>query len=64
MHEGHHIIVAIHVITWSARAIRDIPNMVNEAASKYDDLSVEVTYGALGLNDGIVRELSKNAAGS
>ena len=39
-------------------AIRDIPNLVYDAASNYPDLNVEVTE-PLGLDDGIINVIKK-----
>ena len=59
VHEGAtHIIAHPYMLSPGRHAIRDIPNMVNEAAGKYDDVIIEVTE-PLGLDDGIIHVIRK-----
>tara|TARA_Y100001935_G_scaffold255139_1_gene266728 strand:- start:492 stop:848 length:357 start_codon:yes stop_codon:yes gene_type:complete len=59
VHEGAtHIIAHPYMLSPGRHAIRDIPNMVNEAAAKYDNVIIEVTE-PLGLDDGIIRVIQK-----
>jgi len=53
-----HIIAHPYMLSPGRHAIRDIPNMVNDAALKYDDVIIEVTE-PLGLDDGIIRVIQQ-----
>ena len=53
-----HIIAHPYMLSPGRHAIRDIPNMVYDAASSHPDLTVEVT-DPLGLDDHIIRVIQK-----
>ena len=53
-----HIVAHPYMLSPGRHAIRDIPNMVTEAASKYENITVEVTE-PLGLDDGIIQVIKK-----
>ena len=53
-----HIIAHPYMLSPGRHAVRDIPNMVYDEASKYPDLTVEVTE-PLGLDDGIINVIKK-----
>ena len=52
-----HIIAHPYMLSPGRHAMRDIPNMVHEAASDYD-VQIEVTE-PLGLDDGIINVIKK-----
>ena len=52
-----HIIAHPYMLSPGRHAMRDIPNMVHEAASDYD-IQIEVTE-PLGLDDGIINVIKK-----
>ena len=52
-----HVIAHPYMLSPGRHAMRDIPNMVHEAASDYD-IQVEVT-APLGLDDGIINVIKK-----
>lgn len=53
-----HIIAHPYMLSPGRHAIRDIPNLVFDAASEYPNLNVEVTE-PLGLDDGIINVIKK-----
>ena len=53
-----HIIAHPYMLSPGRHAIRDIPNLVYDAASEYPNLNVEVTE-PLGLDDGIINVIKK-----
>lgn len=53
-----HIIAHPYMLSPGRHAIRDIPNMVHEAALQYPDVMIEVTP-PLGLDDGIIHVIKK-----
>ncbi|MEK9726502.1 MAG: CbiX/SirB N-terminal domain-containing protein [Candidatus Margulisiibacteriota bacterium] len=53
-----HIIAHPYMLSPGRHAIRDIPNLVYDAASEYPNLIVEVT-APLGLDDGIINVIKQ-----